>query len=94
MWVRADLDPVVTDVDHQRGLVVTEITGKTEGDMTDEHVGPISGADGDAPIWIVDFEHDRLAEVNGDTFLAPRISISGVRHDHSSRVGRSLVQGT
>ena len=82
--VHADLDPVLAGVDHEIDLLVAEVAGKTGCDMADEDVGPLGGTDGDVAIGVVDFEHDRLVEVNGDAFLAPSVSVSSVRHDSSS----------
>src|SRR5215213_5482041 len=82
--IHADLDPVLAGVDHEIDLVVAEVSRRSGGNMADEHVSPIGGSDSHVAIGVVDFEHDRLVEVNGNTILAPRFRVTSVRHDSSS----------
>src|SRR5829696_6229791 len=83
--VRADLDPVIADIDHELALVVAEVSKRAGCGMADEHVATLGCANGDVPNGIVDAQFDRLVVVNGDTILAPSFGVSGVRHDHSSQ---------
>jgi hypothetical protein len=91
--VHADLDPVLVGVDHEIDLLVAEVAGKTGSGMADEHVDPLGGADANAAIGVVDFEHERLVEVNGDTIISPSFRISSVRHKSSSQRWWVPVQG-
>src|SRR5215212_5898577 len=91
--VHADLDLVMVSVDVEIDLLVTEISTITGCDMTNEHVGPLGSSDGHGAIRVVDFQHDRLIEVNGDTVLAPIFRVSTVRHDSSSQCWWVPVQG-
>jgi len=61
--------------------------------MADEHVSPLGSTDGDVAIEVVDAQHDRLVEVNGDTILSPRFHVSSVHHDSSSQRWWVPIQG-